>query len=66
MLKSSYKDEIHAQETIKSNLITSIQSSEKKLGKNFVLFGGVLALDMHSWFIPLQKHLPRIRKEYDA
>lgn len=144
ILKSSYKDEIQTQETIKSNLLTSIQSSEKKLeklldllidskiddtaynskkqiiqreilayqenlkqyengsleifektedifhfitlakerfqngnlrdkkeilsklGKNFVLFDWVLALDMHSWFIPLQKHLPRIRKEYDA
>ncbi len=37
-----------------------------KLGRNFVLFDGKLALDMHSWFSPLQKHLPRIRKEYSA
>jgi len=30
-----------------------------KLGRNFVLFDENLALDMHSWFIPLQKHLPK-------
>jgi hypothetical protein len=55
-----------AKERFRNGSLQEKKEILSKLGRNFVLFDGILALDMHSWFIPLQKHLPRIRKEYNA
>ncbi len=55
-----------AKEKFNNGSIQDKKTILSKLGKNFILLDGELILDMHSWFQPLQKQLPRIRKEYKA
>jgi hypothetical protein len=55
-----------AKEKFKNGTLIEKKLILSRLGKNFILFDGILALDMHSWFQPLQKHLPRIRRELEA
>lgn len=55
-----------AKERFRNGSLREKKEILSKLGKNFILKDGILTLDMHSWFQPIEKYLPSIKAEYRA